>query len=165
MQEVATGKYHGHNFGGLNGVPTAYSGLMFANLMTFAHLSVSLAISRPKSAGDPGNTVLPSAASCAFIFGSASARLVSVFIISTISAGVLLGAPSPVSRLASKRSGEVTANACSLPALTYSIAGGMVEKSTCTWPLRRSASAGAWPRYGTCTMLTPDIILNNSPDM
>ena len=59
MQEVATGKYHGHSFGGLNGVPTAYSGLMFANLMTFAHLSVSLAISRPKSAGDPGNTVLP----------------------------------------------------------------------------------------------------------
>lgn len=68
-----------------------HSGLMLANLITLDHLSVSSAIRRPKSVGEPGNTVLPSVASCAFIFESASALLVSVFISSMISAGVLLG--------------------------------------------------------------------------
>ena len=34
---------------------------------------------------------------------------------------------------------------------------------TCTWPPSRSVSAGTEPRYGTCTMSTPAIILNSSP--
>ena len=29
MQEVATGKYHGHSFGGLNGVPPTVGGTPF----------------------------------------------------------------------------------------------------------------------------------------
>jgi hypothetical protein len=35
------------------------SGLMFANLITLAHFSVSFAMSLPNSAGDPGITVPP----------------------------------------------------------------------------------------------------------
>jgi hypothetical protein len=36
---------------------------MLANLMTFAHFSISLAIRRPKSAGEPGMMVPPRSAS------------------------------------------------------------------------------------------------------
>src|SRR5437870_4263628 len=36
-----------------------YSGLMFANLTTFAHFSVSSAMSLPNSAGEPVSTLAP----------------------------------------------------------------------------------------------------------
>src|SRR5580700_2970254 len=78
-----------------------HSGLMFANFTTLAHFSVSSAIRRAKSAGEPGSAVLPIAASCAFIFGSASALLVSLLMTAMMSAGVSRGAPKPVRRLAS----------------------------------------------------------------
>src|SRR4051794_7848829 len=39
----------------------------------------------------------------------------------------------------------------------------MDSNVTCTCPPIRSASEGAAPRYGTCTISTPAIILNNSP--
>jgi hypothetical protein len=48
-----------------------------ANATTFAHLSVSSAISLVKSAGEPAITVQPSSSSRALIFGSASAALIS----------------------------------------------------------------------------------------
>ena len=73
---------------------------MFANFTTLAHFSVSSAIRRAKSAGEPGSAVLPIAASCAFIFGSASARWFRVYY-ATMSGGVPLGAPKPVMRLVS----------------------------------------------------------------
>ena len=66
-----------------------YSGLAPENLTTLAHLSVSSAMNFPKSAGEPGNTVVPRSASRAFILGSASAALISLLSLSTISAGVL----------------------------------------------------------------------------
>src|SRR5215831_12701568 len=49
-----------------------------------------------------------------------------------------------------------------LPPLTYTIED-MVANMTCTCPPSRSISAGPAPRYGTCTRLTPVIILNSSP--
>src|SRR5207248_800954 len=64
----------------------------------------------------------------------------------------------------SERLALVTANARSLPALTYSMDAGTVPNITCTRPPSRSVSAGASPRYGTWTMLTRAIILNSSPD-
>ena len=57
----------------------------------------------------------------------------------------------------------VTASARSVPALTYPIDDGMDSNVTCTCPAIRSLSEGEAPRYGTCTMLRPVIILNNSP--
>jgi SIR2-like domain len=57
----------------------------------------------------------------------------------------------------------VTARGRSLPALMYSIASGTGAKTTCTCPPSKSVSAGAPPRYGTSTRLTPASILNNSP--
>jgi hypothetical protein len=50
-----------------------------------------------------------------------------------------------------------------LPARTYSIDDGIVANITCTCPAMRSVTAGPAPRYGTCSMLTPVIILNISP--
>ena len=64
---------------------------------------------------------------------------------------------------AGERIAVVTASARSLPALMYSIDEGMVAKKTCTCPPSRSVSAGPPPRYGTCTMSAPAIILNSSP--
>src|SRR5262249_9594266 len=58
-----------------------HSGLMPANLITFAHFSVSSVMSFPKSWGEPASTVLPRSASRAFILGSLLRLL-------TISAGV-----------------------------------------------------------------------------
>jgi len=55
------------------------SALMPANLITLPHLSVSSAISRPKSAGLIGIGVPPKSSSRAFIFGSTRAALVSLF--------------------------------------------------------------------------------------
>jgi hypothetical protein len=59
----------------------------------------------------------------------------------------------------------VTASTRSLPALTYSIDEEMLANMTWTCPPSRSTSAGPAPRYGTCTRLTPVIILNSSPKM
>src|SRR6516225_7684223 len=40
---------------------------------------------------------------------------------------------------------------------------GVASNITCTWPAKRSVSAGDEPRYGTWTISTPAIILNSSP--
>src|SRR5262249_40589836 len=64
-----------------------------------------------------------------------------------------------------ERAAVVTANGRNLPALINSSDVGTLSNITCTWPLIRSVSAGAPPRYGTCTMSMPVIILNSSPDM
>src|SRR5262245_1041003 len=77
------------------------SALMPANLITFAHFSVSSAISFPKSAGEPDNAEPPTSARRAFILGSARAALTSLLSLSMISVGVLLGAPTPNHPLAS----------------------------------------------------------------
>jgi hypothetical protein len=53
-------------------------------------------MSLPKSAGEPGSAVAPHSASRAFILGSARAALISLLSLSTISAGVVRGAPMPV---------------------------------------------------------------------
>jgi hypothetical protein len=74
---------------------------MPANLITFAHFSASATVSLPKSAGAPGSAVEPSSARRALIFGSASARLISLLSVSMISTGVLFGAPRPKNVLAS----------------------------------------------------------------
>src|SRR3954470_11824005 len=72
-----------------------YSGLAPENFTTFAHLSVSSTKSLPKSAGDVGNTAEPSSAYRALILGSARPALISQLSLSTISGGVLPGAPTP----------------------------------------------------------------------
>src|SRR5215469_8610298 len=82
----------------LPGLPDQ-SALTPANFTTLPHFSVSWAMSLPKSAGEPGSAVAPHSASRAFILGSASAALISVLSLSTISAGVLRGAPMPVQKL------------------------------------------------------------------
>jgi hypothetical protein len=79
----------------------SYSGLIWANLITLPHFSVSSAMSLPKSPGEPASTVQSKLASRAFIFGSARAALISLLSVSTISAGVFLGAPMPYHVLAS----------------------------------------------------------------
>src|SRR6516225_10784281 len=83
-----------------HGVPfrTAHSALIFAARITLAHFSVSSASSLPKSADEPRSAVLPRSASLAIILGSARKLLVSLLSFSTISAGVFLGAPRPVSK-------------------------------------------------------------------
>src|SRR5262245_40432414 len=78
-----------------------HSALMPANLITLAHFSVSLAMSLPKSAGEPVSPVLPSSARRSLILGSASAALISLLSLSMTSVGVLLGAPTPKKLLAS----------------------------------------------------------------
>src|SRR6516164_4378749 len=155
------------------------SALTPANFTTLADFSVSSARSLPKSADEPGRAVAPNSANRAFILGSARAALISLLSLSTISAGVLFDAPTPVQKLDSypgtnsatvgmsgntgERVAVVTASARSLPPLTYSIDEDMVANMTCTCPPSRSTSAGPAPRYGTCTRLTPVIILNSSP--
>src|SRR2546427_6043174 len=76
-------------------------GLPPANLTTLAHFSVSSAMSLPKSAGEPASRVPPSSASRALILESASAALVSPLSLSTMTAGVALGAPKPHQLLSS----------------------------------------------------------------
>src|SRR5262245_56623511 len=132
-----------------------------------------------KSADEPAITVPPKLASCALILGSASPALISRFSLSMIGAGVLRGAARPFHVLASEpgtisptvgtsgrisdRVAVLTASACSLPVLTYSIEDGIGSNVTCTRPPIRSASAGGTPRYDTCTRSTPAMILNSSP--
>src|SRR5262245_61829323 len=78
------------------------SALMLAARITLPHFSVSAAISLPKSAGEPTSTVPPNSASRDLISGSARPALIALFRLSTISIGVLLGAPKPAQKLASK---------------------------------------------------------------
>src|SRR5262245_29302183 len=70
-------------------------GLMLAAWITLRHFSVSSAISLPNWAGDPGSGVPPRSARRALILGSASAALTSLLSLSTISAGVFVGPPTP----------------------------------------------------------------------
>src|SRR5262245_35549160 len=77
------------------------SALMFAARITLAHFSVSSAMCLPKSAGEPGSTVPPRSARRAFILGSSRAALTSLLSLSTMSAGVAFGAPTPNQKLAS----------------------------------------------------------------
>src|SRR6516165_9638475 len=63
-----------------------HSGFMPANFTTFAHFAVSSEMSLPKSAGEPASGVPPRSASCAFILGSATTELISLFNLSMISA-------------------------------------------------------------------------------
>ena len=80
---------------------SGYSGLMPANFTTLPHFSVSSAMSLPKSAGEPGSTVPPKSANRALTLGSARVSLIALLSLSTISAGVFLGAPRPHTELAS----------------------------------------------------------------
>ena len=78
-----------------------HSALMLAARITFAHFSLSSTTSFPKSAGEPGTTVPPRSASRAFTLGSASAALISLLSLSTIST---LPLPShPVGLLRARR--------------------------------------------------------------
>src|SRR5262245_40208069 len=77
------------------------SSLAPENLTTFAHFSVSLAISFAKSTGEPAITAQPSSSSRNLIFDSAIAALISRLSLPTISSGVSLGAPMPYHALAS----------------------------------------------------------------
>src|SRR5262249_1670596 len=51
----------------------------------------------------------------------------------------------------------------SLPDLMCSMDAGRLSNADCTWPLSRSVTSGAEPRYGTCCMLTPAVNLKSSP--
>src|SRR5262249_11339080 len=144
------------------------------------HFSVSSATSFPKSAGEPPMSEAPSSAKRAFALGSSRIALISLLSLSMITSGVPFGPPTPYHAFASwpgtksatvgrsgstwERAAVVTANGRNLPALINSSDVGTLSNITCTWPLIRSVSAGAPPRYGTCTMSMPVIILNSSPD-
>ena len=79
----------------------AQCALIPANLITFAHFSVSARMILPKSAGVFASAGVPRSASRALIFGSASAAFTSVLSFAMISAGVAFGAHSPLHELAS----------------------------------------------------------------
>src|SRR6516165_2046853 len=71
------------------------------NFTTFAHFSVSSAMNLPNSAGDIGIGRPSRSASRALIVGSARPALIASLSLSTISAGVFLGTPTPYQKLAS----------------------------------------------------------------
>src|SRR5215510_6376535 len=73
----------------------AHSTLMFANLTTLPHFSVSFATIFLKSAGEPAVTVTPNSASRAFTLGSARAAFISLLSLSTTSTDVPFGAAKP----------------------------------------------------------------------
>jgi hypothetical protein len=75
--------------------------LILANLITFAHFSVSLAMNFSNSGGLIGIGMPPKSISRAFNAGSARPALVSLLSFSTMSAGVFLGALVPNQTLAS----------------------------------------------------------------
>src|SRR5215468_2118024 len=79
----------------------AQFGLAPENLTTLAHFSVSSAMSRPKSAGEPVSAVPPKSVSRALILRSARPVLISLLSLPTMSAGVFLGTPTPYHWLAS----------------------------------------------------------------
>ena len=78
-----------------------YSAVIFANLITLAHFSVSSAIRFPNSAGviDSGST--PKLIRRAFVAGSNTMALISLLSFSMIAEGVPLGAPMPFQPVAS----------------------------------------------------------------
>src|SRR5262247_2943253 len=78
-----------------------HSGLMLAARITLAHFSVSSTMSLPNSAGVIGIGRPPNSASRALILASAMAALISLFNLSMISAGVLVGTPMPNQPVAS----------------------------------------------------------------
>src|SRR6185369_897526 len=84
-----------------SGLGVAYSALRPAVRTTLAHFSVSPAMNFSKSAGEPADTRHPRSARRSFILGSAKAALISWLSLSTISAGVALGAAMPYQPLAS----------------------------------------------------------------
>src|SRR4029077_1297621 len=73
----------------------SHPALMLIARITLPHFSVSSAMNLPKSAGDNANTVPPKSGIRAFILGSARPALISLLSLSTISAGVPFGAPTP----------------------------------------------------------------------
>src|SRR5262245_6039072 len=119
--------------------PAHCSGIL-ASRITLPHFAVSCAMNVSNSAGDIGIGMLPTSASRALICSSASAALISLLSMATISAGVFLGAPMPCHVLASKpgtdsamvgtsgnaceRLAVVTASARTLPPRTVSIDSG-----------------------------------------
>src|SRR5262249_19883797 len=72
-----------------------------ADLITLAHLSVSSAMTLPKSAGVPGMRTPPGAAGLSSSFSSGGAALISLLRLSMIPAGAPLGPPTPNQALAS----------------------------------------------------------------
>src|SRR5207237_5801320 len=80
---------------GLRTRVVSHCGLMPANLITLPHFSVWSAMSLPNVAGGPGSGTFPRSARRAFSLGSTSPALTALFSTSTISAGVLRGAPIP----------------------------------------------------------------------
>src|SRR5262245_54480782 len=84
-----------------SGLDRPQSALMLANFTTFAHFSVSSAMSLRKSAGEPASVELPKSASRALILGSARLAFIASLSLSTICDGVFLGAPTPYQALAS----------------------------------------------------------------
>src|SRR5262245_38202928 len=96
--QSASGGSQNEFYGRFAGLPDQ-SALTPANFTTLADFSVSSARSLPKSAGEPGRAVAPNSANRAFILGSARAALISLLSLSTISAGVFFGAPTPVQKL------------------------------------------------------------------
>src|SRR5262249_25312899 len=97
------GHVGGFRYPTLRNIRTAdQSGLMFANLITFAHLSVSSAMNLPNSADELADSSTPPRPTMrALMAGSEMARVISLLSRSTISAGVFLGAPKPIQALAS----------------------------------------------------------------
>ena len=59
--------------------PTHQMDLMPANLITRAHLAVSVAMNSPKSGAEPGSAIFPVSMSRAFSLPSARPALISVF--------------------------------------------------------------------------------------
>ncbi len=79
----------------------AYSALIFAARITLPHFSVSSTMILPYSAAVSGTVTLPKSANCDLILGSLRPALISVLSFSMTPAGVALGAPNPLRRLAS----------------------------------------------------------------
>src|SRR6266404_8658658 len=75
---------------------------MFAARITLPHLSVSAAMSIPKSAGEPENTSAPSSANRALSLKSRRPALISLLRLSIVAEAVFLGATTPYHVLASK---------------------------------------------------------------
>src|SRR5262245_42404521 len=115
---------------------------MLAVRISFAYFSVSSVMSFPKSAGESASTSPPTSASRAFSLGSASAALISLLSLSTISAGVFRGAPRPYTVLASYPEtnsptvgiyNPVTARPRRAPRLGRGVAGSNPATPTNTW--------------------------------
>src|SRR5215467_8410962 len=78
-----------------------HSGLRPVNFTTLLHLSVSSAMNRPNSDGDPASGSPPISVNFVLIPGSVRAALISRFNLSMIPTGVFFGAAMPYHWLAS----------------------------------------------------------------